>query len=324
MMKQIPKVELHCHLDGSLSLPYIKSRLGETITLSQIQASENCRSLAEYLEKFDLPLQCMQTEEGLRLAGYDFIRSCAAENVRYTEVRFAPMLSVQEGLLPERVIQAVLEGLEQGRQEWKVDYQVIVCAMRHHSREENLQMLRAARLFLREGVCAVDLAGNEAAYPMENFLEFFAQVKKMEMPFTIHAGECGNAKNIEDAVRAGASRIGHGIAMRGREDIQKLCRERRIGIEMCPSSNLQTKAAADWSQYPLREFLDQGLLVTINTDNRTVSNSTLTGEFELIQDALGITYGEIIQMTRNAVEVSFAGDEVKERLGRELVKFADL
>lgn len=320
MIKQLPKVELHCHLDGSLSPSYIRSQLGEQITISQLQVSEDCRNLAEYLEKFDLPLQCMQTEEGLRRAGYDFIQSCAAENVQYVEVRFAPMLSLQKGLLPEKVIQAVLEGLKLGRKKWNVDYQVIVCAMRHHSQEENLRMLRAARLFLHEGVCAADLAGNEAAYPMTEFLELFAQVKKMEMPFTIHAGECGNAKNIRDAIEAGAKRIGHGIAMRGNADIQKLCRERHIGIEMCPRSNLQTKAVENISQYPLREFLDRGLLVTINTDNRTVSNSTLTKEFAFIQESFGITDEEVIKMTRNAIEVSFAEDEVKERLYRELNK----
>ena len=318
MLKQLPKVELHCHLDGSLSHSYIRSQLGEAITLSQLQVSENCRNLAEYLEKFDLPLQCMQTEEGLRGAGYDFIQSCAAENVQYVEVRFAPMLSLQKGLSPEHVIQAVLEGLEKGKQKFAVDYQVIVCAMRHHSLEENLRMIKGSRLFLHEGVCAADLAGNEAVYPMTEFLELFAQVKKMEMPFTIHAGECGNAKNIRDAVWAGAKRIGHGIAMHGNADIQKLCKERHIGIEMCPRSNLQTKAVENISQYPLREFLDRGLLVTINTDNRTVSNSTLTKEFAFIQKSLGITDEEIMQMTRNAIEVSFAEDEVKERLYREL------
>lgn len=312
------KVELHCHLDGSLSPSYIRSQLGEDITLSQLQVSEECRNLAEYLEKFDLPLLCMQTEEGLRRAGYDFIQSCAAENVQYVEVRFAPMLSLQKGLSPEHVIQAVLEGLEQGKQKFAVDYQVIVCAMRHHSQEENLRMLKAARLFLREGVCAADLAGNEAAYPMTEFLELFAQVKKMEMPFTIHAGECGNAKNIRDAIEAGAKRIGHGIAMRGNDEIQKLCRERHIGIEMCPRSNLQTKAVEELSRYPLREFLDHGLRVTINTDNRTVSNSTLTKEFAFIQESFGITDEEVIKMTRNAVEVSFAEDEIKERLHRKI------
>ncbi|MDO5389581.1 MAG: adenosine deaminase [Eubacteriales bacterium] len=312
------KVELHCHLDGSLSPSYIRSQLGEDITLSQLQVSEDCRNLAEYLEKFDLPLLCMQTEEGLRRAGYDFIQSCAAENVQYVEVRFAPMLSLQKGLSPEHVIQAVLEGLEQGKQKFAVDYQVIVCAMRHHSQEENLRMLKAARLFLREGVCAADLAGNEAAYPMTEFVELFDQVKKMNMPFTIHAGECGNAKNIRDAIEAGAKRIGHGIAMRGNGEIQKLCRERHIGIEMCPRSNLQTKAVEELSRYPLREFLDHGLLVTINTDNRTVSNSTLTKEFQFVQESFGITDEEMMQMTGNAIEVSFAGDEVKERLYREL------
>lgn len=134
------------------------------------------------------------------------------------------------------------------------------------------------------------------------------------MPFTLHAGECGNAENIADAVKAGASRIGHGIAMRGRCDIQELMKRKRIGIEMCPVSNRQTKAA----EYLLREFLDGGLPVTINTDNRTVSGTSITRELEFIQETYGVSDEKILLCMRNAVEVSFAGAQLKERLYREL------
>ena len=134
------------------------------------------------------------------------------------------------------------------------------------------------------------------------------------MPFTLHAGECGSVQNILDSVEAGAGRIGHGIAMRGHADIQKELQKKGIGIEMCPISNLQTKAVESTKDYPMREFLNAGLKVTANTDNRTVSNTTLTKELEFIQKNYGITDEEIQLMMRNAVDVAFADDAVKERM----------
>lgn len=354
--RKLPKVELHCHLDGSLSREFIQGQLGREVLPSELTVSEHCESLAEYLEKFDLPLACIQSEDAMREAGYDFIRTAAKEQVRYVEVRFAPLLMLEDpkwligslksagapesaktesapGLMAagktqkdiargtEAVLTAVLEGLEKGRKEFGVDSNIIVCAMRHHSEEENLVMLKSARAFLGEGVCAADLAGNEAAFPMKDFAELFAQVRRMEMPFTLHAGECGDAQNILDSIEAGAARIGHGIAMRGRKDIQDICRKKRIGIEMCPISNLQTKAVASPAEYPMREFLENGLLVTVNTDNRTVSNSSVAKELEFIQRTYGIRDEEILRMMKDAVEVSFADDVVKQKLWKELSGF---
>lgn len=313
-LKEMPKLELHCHLDGSLSQDFVQQMSERPVALSELQVKEECRDLAEYLEKFDIPMQCIQTEEGLKGAGYDLIRSVSKEQIKYIEVRFAPLFSVNEQLNVEQVISAVLAGLEKGKQEYGVSANIITCAMRHHSEEENLKMLKAARLFLGEGVCAADLAGNEAAYPMTNYMELFTAVKRLEMPFTIHAGECGNARNIADAIEVGAKRIGHGIAMRGNAEIQKLCLDNRIGIEMCPISNLQTKAVPSTAEYPLREFLDAGLLVTINTDNRMVSNTSVRKELDFIQSQYQIQDEEIYKMMKNAVEISFADDSIKHML----------
>lgn len=166
-------------------------------------------------------------------------------------------------------------------------------------------MIRTAREYLGNGVCAADLAGAEAIYPMSEFMKLFGQAKKLGMPFTIHAGECGNVQNILDSVEAGALRIGHGIAMRGNSEVQKMIREKGIGVEMCPISNLQTKAVESESQYPLREFLDNGIKVTINTDNRTVSNTTMTKELQFIQEHYRITDEEIRLMMRNSVDTAF-------------------
>ena len=316
---KMPRIELHCHLDGSFTQSYIENMLGRSVTQQELQVDPDCRNLAEYLGKFDLPLLCLQDEKGLYQAGYDFIRHMAAEQMDYVEVRFAPLLSCEKGLSCHQVIESLLSGLEQGRREIGVEYGVIVCAMRHHSVEENWRMLKIAREYWGKGVCAADLAGNEAAFPMSQFTELFCRVKDMGMPFTIHAGECGDAENIRQAVLSGASRIGHGIAMRGHADIQQLCKERSIGIEMCPISNLQTKAVESPAQYPMREFLDNGLLVTLNTDNRTVSGTSLDKEIMFVKETYGICEGEIVGMMRNAVEVSFADADVKKKLMEKLL-----
>lgn len=138
------------------------------------------------------------------------------------------------------------------------------------------------------------------------------------MPFTLHAGECGNAQNIVDSVHAGAGRIGHGIAMRGKEEVKSLVRDAHVGVEMCPISNLQTKAVPGTAEYPLREFLDAGILVTINTDNRTVSDTSLTKELEFIQKTYGITDLEIKSMMKNAAQTAFVDEDTRQRLFEKL------
>ena len=313
---ELPKIELHCHLDGSLSKDFIQTRLGRAVSEDELSVTQECKSLVEYLEKFACPCACLQDEKGLTEAGYDLLRTMSLENVIYTEIRFAPLLSVSASMKTEQVIESLLKGLRKGKQDFGIEYNVIACAMRNHSETENYEMIKTAREFLGEGICAVDLAGAEALYPMSEFMELFRKVKALEMPFTIHAGECGNAKNIVDAVDVGAKRVGHGIAMKGNCEIKKKLRDAGIGVEMCPTSNLQTKAVKKVDDYPIKEFLDEGLMVTINTDNRTVSNTSLTKELTHIQSLYGIGDAEISQMMRNAVEVSFANNDVKNTLWR--------
>lgn len=326
-LQKLPKIELHCHLDGSLSKKFIQERLGRPVADEELCVSQDCTSLLEYLEKFELPLQCLTDEEGFEGAGYDVMKTMAQEQVCYAEIRFAPLLSVKTGrteaeqLDSKQVTAALIKGLERGRREFGIDYGVIVCAMRHHSIEDNYEMIKAASQFLGKGVCAADLAGAEAQYPMRQFMELFERVKELGMPFTIHAGECGNAENIADALKAGAARIGHGIAMRGNPKLQKMAADAQTGIEMCPVSNLQTKASKCAAEYPLREFLDAGLCVTVNTDNRTVSGTSMTNELAFIQKTYGIRDDEIMLLMENAVCAAFADEAVKERLRRKLEEF---
>lgn len=312
-IQNMPKIDLHCHLDGSMTPESVEQILGRAVDPAELEAGDSCHNLAEYLDRFRLPLECVQTAEGLRTAARTLLLRAAEEHTKYMEIRFAPLSSVNERLNCRQAVEAVLDGLKEAEAQCRVDWNVIVCAMRHHPQEDSLAMMKVCREYLGAGVCAADLAGDEAAWPMEGFRGLFAEVKKLGFPFTVHAGECGRVENVLEAVECGALRVGHGIALKGHPEAQKLCAERRIGIEMCPASNLQTRAA-DKEEYPIREFMDAGLLVTLNTDNRTVSSTSMAKELAFVSREYGITEEEMKGFFCNAVEVSFADDQIKERL----------
>lgn len=323
--KDLIKLDLHCHLDGSLNVDSVfevlekqDSHYEKEELIRKLKVAPDCTSLTEYLEKFDLPLQCLQTAEGLKRAAYELVRDAAQENVRYIEVRFAPMLSVNAGLNCKKVLESVVEGLRSAGKQYGVYTSAIVCAMRHHSLEQNIEMMRVAREFLGDGVCALDLAGDESGFPTHLFRELFLEARKLEMPFTIHSGECGSVENVKEAIKLGAKRLGHGIALQKSLELQKLCADKRIGIEMCPTSNLQTKAINSFAEYPLGQFVKNGLLVSINTDNRTVSGTTIAQEMQIVRDVLGLGEDVILQCTKNAIETAFADDSVKHELYKKI------
>lgn len=317
-IEKLPKLELHCHLDGSLTQKSIEEIIGRPVSLSELQVEPDCRNLAEYLQKFDLPIRCLQTREGIKKASKEFLLEVAKENVRYMEVRFAPTCSVNDHMTYRDVMEATLDGLEEAKKECGTYCNVIVCSMRHFDLETNLAMLKCCREFLGEGVCAADLAGDEASWPMNQFRELFREAKKLDYPYTIHAGECGSVQNIIDAVDAGAARVGHGVAMKGFPEVQKLCRDHHIGVETCPASNLQTRAVTTLKDYPVREFLNNGVLATVNTDNRTVSGTNLTQELAALKNAGVLAEPEMILLMENALDVAFADDAVKQELYKML------
>lgn len=323
-LQQSPKIDLHCHLDGSLSIPvveYLLKDLGIVIEddlEKRLRVAPDCTSLTEYLTKFDLPIQCLQTEKGLTLAAYDLLKNAANENVTYLELRFAPMFHLQRGLKLYQVLEAVISGIKKAKEDFSIDSSIIVCGLRHFSAEQNIEMLKVACEYREESVCALDLAGDESSYPTYLQRELFAQAVKWRMPFTIHAGECGSVEEVREAVHLGAKRIGHGIALIKDQNLLNSCRQKRIGIEVCPTSNFQTKAASSWADYPLKAFMEHGLLVTVNTDNRLVSGITSTGELDNVYHELSLEKENICNFFNNAIEISFANDNIKDRLLKEM------
>lgn len=315
---RIPRIELHCHLDGSVPKATMEVLLGKKLKDSEISVDMDCKTLAEYLQKFSIPLQALTTWEALKKAGYDFMRHLVDDNVVYVETRFAPLFHVNGDLRLRDVMEAVLCGLKEGERETGIRVGLIACAMRHHDIESSLAMFREIMDYRDHGLVGVDLAGDEAAFSNRLFVDLFKEAKKLGYRFTIHAGECQDANEVKFALEAGASRVGHGIALSGNKEMMRLCRESRLGIEMCPTSNMHTKAVSDFSDYPLTEFLSEGLLCTVNTDNRTVSNTTLRKEFEMLVDKFDLKKEDVDKLSANAVEIAFAEDAVKEDILRML------
>ena len=317
-IKSLPKIDLHCHLDGSFSLDYVKRTLGLSISEEELSknltAPYDCESLAQYLSRFDLPISCLQTPSHIEEGVLDLLEQASLEQVKYIEIRFAPSCSVNERQNYSDIYEACIEGIKKGKALYNIDSNIIVCAMRHLSPETNMAMLKSAIPYLGYGICALDLAGDEAAMGNEHFVDLFQTAKKLGMPFTIHSGECGSSENVRIALELGAKRVGHGIALFRDKALMNECQKAGLGLELCPTSNYQTKAIKPGDIYPLRAFLDANLLATVNTDNRTVSNTTLEKELNLCVNSLNIREEDLITIYKNSIEISFADDNIKNML----------
>ncbi len=317
-IKNMPKIDLHCHLDGSFSTDFVRTALGITednLSLKdKLTAPAKCKNLAEYLTRFDLPISCIMTANNIKNGVIDVIRQASEENTKYIELRFAPTASLNDKLSYRNIYEAAIEGAREGEALYNCSCNILVCAMRHHDEESNLNMLHNALDYIGNGIAALDLAGDEASFPNQKFNYLFEYARKYNVPFTIHSGECGSAENVRYALLAGASRVGHGIALMKDISLMEECRKNRLGFELCPTSNYQTNALSEDEPYPLKAFLDKGLLATVNTDNRTVSNTNLTNELKYVHKKCGITENDIIRIYKNSVEIAFADDNTKHKL----------
>lgn len=321
IIRKIPKVELHCHLDGSISMQALKEITNgmESGLAEKISAPVPCTSLKEYLQCFDVILPFLQTEKALETAAYDVIRQAAKEHVVYMEVRFAPGLHCENGLNEIQACNAVLRGLELGERDFGIRSRALLCMMRGQDEAYNRRTLEAAKTLHGYGVGGLDLAGNEAAYPPELYRELFDEASRHGIPFTIHAGECGSSENVRRSVEMGARRIGHGVAVADDEETKALCKKRNICFEMCPISNLQTKAIGDMADYPFLRMRAEGLRTTIHTDNRTVSTSTLTREWNFLSQTFDAVDENMVRSANmEAASAAFLPDHEIQKLLREM------
>jgi adenosine deaminase len=263
-------------------------------------APDDCPSQSEYIAYFEPAIEVMQSEEALERIATELCLDSAAENVDYLEVRWAPRLHLREGLSVEQVIRAVLSGLDSG----PITAVAIVCAMRQHSPEENVDLARIAGAFAGRGVVGFDLAGNEVRFPAAPHRAAFEAARSAGLHLTCHAGEAGHPSNVEDALRLGVERIAHGVIGAREPRIAERIRTEGVVLDMCPTANWKCKAVPSLDEHPLPALVRSGLRCTISTDSRTVAGTTLSREFELMSQA-GMTDEELSRCNETAYEAKF-------------------
>ncbi|MGU7973179.1 adenosine deaminase [Streptococcus suis] len=322
-VNELVKTELHCHLDGSLSLGVIR-QLAQMAKITIPAEDEALRklvsvhgkvdSLMAYLKLFDFVRPLLQTATALELAAYDLVRQAASDKVIYIEVRFAPELSTDQDLTILEAVSAVLVGLNRGQEDFGVVAKLLVCGLKQTNTNQTKELFSAIADLAPKGLVGFDFAGNEADYPTEELRDIIQFTQSLGYPMTFHAGECGCETNVIQALELGIRRIGHGTALtRNPEAIQAFVNSGAT-LEMCLTSNLQTGAAQTLTDFPYEQLVQAGAKITINTDNRTVSNTNLNKEYQLFIEYFRTTKEEFYQFNRNAIQASFASEEEKANL----------
>lgn len=323
--ENLPKIELHCHLDGSvrpetiidiakeegISIPYYDI---ENIK-KEVTAPAECKSLDEYLKRFKIPNLVMQSKESLRRITFELLEDCAKENVKYIEVRFAPLLHTTNGLSIEEVIESVISGIKDAEEKYDIKGNIILSCMRFMSANKAFEVVEAGKKYLSKGVVAIDLCAAEDEGFCSKFIEPIALAREYEYRVTIHAGETGIGRNVLEAVELlGAERIGHGVFIKDCIEAYNVVKDKGITLEMCPTSNIQTKAIDSFKNHPIYDFYNNGIRVSVNTDNRTVSDTNMTKECHILLREFNITFEEYKQIYHNSVAAAFAPLETKEWL----------
>lgn len=311
----LPKAELHVHLDGSVrpaTLIELASEYGVPLPAPDAEAIRKymhvstARDLVEYLDRFRITLSVMQTAPALERIAYELAEDAARENVRYLEVRFCPVLNTERGLTAYDAVEAALRGLRRAQLDFGIRSGVIVCALRNLSPVVSLQMAELAVDLHGRGVVAFDLAGAEHGNPPSDHITAFQAAADANLPITVHAGEAYGTPSIHEAVHyCHARRIGHGTRLFEDPALMQFVNNFRIPLEVCVTSNVQTHAVARAAEHPLRLYYDQGLKLTLNTDNRLMSNTTITDEYRIAHEELGFTWDELCDLALMSFESAF-------------------
>ena len=320
--KTLPKVELHLHLDCSLSYAVV-SRLNPAITreeyLHDFIAPARCTNLADFLTRAPKSIALMQTEEGLRLVTFDVFEQLQRDNVLYAEIRFAPLLHTEKGLTAENVVEIIEEATAKASQATGIEARLILCTLRHFSAEQSLQTVKLVERFKGTRVAALDIAGDEAGFPLDAHIPVFQYAIQNGIARTAHAGEGSGAESVWETLNLlRPSRIGHGV--RSIEDPALIAhlRKEHIHLEVCPTSNLQTNIYDSYADHPINRLYDAGLSLSVNTDARTITDITLAQEYEKLHQVFAWDSEHFLQCNLNAMRSSFLPEAAKKRLENRL------
>ncbi|WP_297638928.1 adenosine deaminase [uncultured Clostridium sp.] len=328
-LKELPKIELHCHLDGSVRVDTIIDLMKkENMDLDgldyekikkRLMVSEDCTSLVEYLERFELPLKLMQTKESLERITYELMEDAAKENIKYIEIRFAPILHIEKGLSLKEIIESVIKGLKRGEEDFDIKGGIILSILRHMDKKYAMPVIEAGKEFIGKGVVAIDLAGAENEGFVDDFVDDFKVGRDYGYNVTIHAGETGFSINVIESIeKLKATRIGHGIAILKDEKAYDLVKNENVILEMCPKSNVQTKAINTYEEHPIKRLLEDDIKASLCTDNRTVSNLILTDEYINGEEKLDLNEELFKKIYESAVTGAFCSEADKKWLMEQI------
>jgi adenosine deaminase len=328
LLHELPKTDLHVHLDGSLRVRTAMELAKQTgVSLPGEREEEvydflsvkgQVANLNEYIDKFDVTLSLMQAYESLRRIAFELAEDAARENVTYMEVRYSPILHQEKGMSLEQVVDAVLEGLREAERKYPIKTGVIICAIRSFDRSMSLRLAELAVQYKRKGVVGFDLAGREEDNPAKEHAKAFYTIRKECINCTVHAGEAYGPASIHQAIHAcGAHRIGHGTRLYEDEDLMNFVRDHRIPLEVCLISNVQTKAVLRIEHHPFKKYLDHQLRVTLNTDNRLISRTTVTDELWLAVQTWDLNFEEVKKIILNGFKSLFIPFPEKARIYAE-------
>lgn len=315
LLHALPKPELHVHLDGSLRpetmLELARDRevalpADTPDELARAMVADDAADLDAYLKRFAWTLSVMQDAEALERIAYELALDHHAENVRYLEVRWCPTLNTEGDLSLDEALMAPIRGLRRAADETGIRWGVIVCALRHWDVSVSCELADLAVAHRDEGVVAFDLAAGEAGNPAADHAEAFTIAARGDLSRTVHAGEAWGADSIRQALVEGrAHRIGHGTRLLEDDRLERYVRDHRICLEVCLTSNVQTRVAADVASHPARRYYDLGIPISLATDNRLVSGTTLTREYQAAHGELGFTPSELATVARTGFEHAF-------------------
>ena len=320
----LPKIELHLHLDCSLSYDVVQ-KLDPAISREEYErafkAPENCHNLAEYISCSINAIELMQNEESLRLVVEDLFAQLQADNVIYAELRFAPLEHTQQDLSAEQVVKTVAEATDQQVAQTGIEAGVILCTLRHYSESQSMQTVELVEQFKGSRVVGFDIAADEAGYPIDNHVSAFEYANEKNLNCTAHAGEACGADSVRETLnKLAPARIGHGVRSTEDPELIDRLKEEDIHLEVCPTSNIQTNVFETITDHNVNAIFDAGISMSINTDGRTISDVSLGREYETLVKVFDWDRQKLLKTNLEAIAHAFTSQKVKVELRDQIME----
>ena len=318
----LPKVELHLHLDCSLSYDVVKKldpSVTEEIYRHDFIAPAKCEDLVDFLKRAVKSFSLMQTKEALELVLYDVFNQLKNDNVLYAEIRFAPFLHLEKGLTPYEVVQTIEAATAAAVKQTGVEARLILCTLRHFTEEQSMATVKLVEQFKDTYVAGFDIAGDEAGCPITNHVAAFKYAREKKLHITAHAGEAAGSQSVwETLEHFKPTRIGHGARSIEDEKLVQHLKEKKIHLEICPSCNVQTSMYDTYKDHPVDTLKKKGVALNVNTDCRTIVDVTLNREYNKLHENFGWTKQDFYECNVNAIKAAFIPETVKEQLLQKL------